>query len=561
VRRASEHGALAVVVLVVGVLAALRAPVFLSTNNLLEILRSTSTYFVMGCGATLLMIAGGIDFSVGATFTVGATVACGLMTHGLIWPLAIGMGLVAGAVAGTLGGVLAVFMRVPPMIATLAVFFIATGVINASVKSPIAPLPDEFLSVAQSDFAGVPLLVWYAVIVGLVAWVVLEKTPFGYALRAIGGNRDGARLAGVRVSRIQLLAYAVSGAAAALAGILYASRTSAAVPDAGGYFVTLQVITAVLVGGTSLSGGVGSIGGVALASLLFGEIQNALGVASVDQVWSDVFIGVTLALAVALDHVRRDRRFRAQPIERAEGDVGTRELTRLFASRDRADAQRVVAAVDLERKRIERDLHDGAQQQLVLLGLKLGLARRKIADDPSSAARIHDELRADVDLALRELRELAHGIYPVRLEQEGLRGALSEAAERSAIAVCIDSESVGRYPTEIETAVYFCCREALQNAVKHAGKDVSAIVRLDATESHLTFAVEDDGAGFDPTTDAAGVGIRNMRDRIAAIGGKLEIESAPGQGTRISGRVPIDPPVGRGETAIVEANRRSGGGV
>jgi signal transduction histidine kinase len=120
---------------------------------------------------------------------------------------------------------------------------------------------------------------------------------------------------------------------------------------------------------------------------------------------------------------------------------------------------------------------------------------------------------------------------------------------------------VGRYPTEIETAVYFCCREALQNAVKHAGKDVSAIVRLDATESHLTFAVEDDGAGFDPTTDAAGVGIRNMRDRIAAIGGKLEIESAPGQGTRISGRVPIDPPVGRGETAIVEADRRSGGGV
>lgn len=546
---------LAAVLLAVGVIAALRTPVFLSSDNLLEILQTTSTYFIIGCGATLLMIAGGIDFSVGATFTVGAVVACGLMSHGLIWPVAIGAALVAGAGAGLLSGALAVFARVPPMIATLAVFFVATGVINATVKSPIAPLPAEFLKVAQLDFAGVPLLVWYAVIVGVIAWVMLEKTAFGYSLRAIGGNRGAAHATGIPVRRIELAAYAVSGGAAALAGILYASRTSAAVPDAGGYFVTLQVITAVLVGGTSLSGGVGSIGGLALASLLFGVIQNALGVAGVDQIWSDVFIGGTLALAVALDGIGRGRRFRVDPIERTEGDVGTQELTRLIASRDRVDAQRVVVAVDSERRRIERDLHDGAQQQLVLLGLKLGLARKLIANDPASAAGIHDELRADVEVALRELRELARGIYPAQLDHEGLQGALVDAAQRSAIPVRIESQDVGRYPAEVETAVYFCCREALQNAAKHAGEHASADVRLGATHSHLTFSVEDDGAGFDPPSAAAGVGIRNMRDRIVALGGQLEIESAAGKGTRIIGRIPIAPRACPSETPIADADR------
>lgn len=203
----------------------------------------------------------------------------------------------------------------------------------------------------------------------------------------------------------------------------------------------------------------------------------------------------------------------------------------------RASQARIVTAADAERRRVERDLHDGAQQQLVLLGLKLGIARRALENDPAAATAMHDELRADLDRALAELRDLAHGIYPALLENEGLPGALHEAASRAPIPVEVDCDGVSRYPPEVEAAIYFCCLEALQNAAKHAGDGARAIVRL-RHKNGVAFEIADDGAGFDPTVARESAGLQNMSDRIGALSGSFTIDSTPGSGTSIRGTVP-----------------------
>lgn len=206
----------------------------------------------------------------------------------------------------------------------------------------------------------------------------------------------------------------------------------------------------------------------------------------------------------------------------------------------RASRARVVAAGDLERRRVERDLHDGAQQQLVLLGLKLAVARSLITADPAAATAMHDELRGDLSLALSQLRDLAHGIYFAALVSEGLPGALREAAGRAALETELPCDGAGRYPPEVEAAVYFCCLEALQNAAKHAGDGVSVRIELAEHGHRLVFEIADDGQGYDTQVAAASGGVQNMTDRIGELGGQLTIHSVPGSGTRILGSVPRD---------------------
>jgi signal transduction histidine kinase len=215
------------------------------------------------------------------------------------------------------------------------------------------------------------------------------------------------------------------------------------------------------------------------------------------------------------------------------------EDVRRQAEQLRESRARIVAAGDAERRRVERDLHDGAQQHLVLLRLKLGLARRAVDQDPAAAAATLDELRDDLDRALAELRDLAHGIYPALLENEGLPGALGEAVRRAAIPASFDCDGAGRYLPELEAAVYFCCLEALQNAAKHAGIGAAATVKLGERGGALAFEIADDGAGFDAAGAKASTGLQNMTDRIGALGGSLQIESAPGRGTIVAGKVPL----------------------
>jgi signal transduction histidine kinase len=206
----------------------------------------------------------------------------------------------------------------------------------------------------------------------------------------------------------------------------------------------------------------------------------------------------------------------------------------------RASRARVVAAADAERRRIERDLHDGAQQHLVALAVSLRLARQVADSDPEQAKAMLDELGVSLQEAVQELRNLAHGIYPPVLMDRGLAAALEAAAGRAALPAEVRADDIGRLEQPIEAAIYFCCLEALQNAGKHAGEGAHATITLRREPEGLVFEVADTGPGFDMSSASiTGHGFVNMRDRIGAIGGTFRVESAPGDGTRISGTVPI----------------------
>ena len=203
-----------------------------------------------------------------------------------------------------------------------------------------------------------------------------------------------------------------------------------------------------------------------------------------------------------------------------------------------ASRARIVAAADAERRRIERDLHDGAQQYLVAIAVKARLIQQLARTDPARGQALTQDLVHDVESALDELRTLAQGIYPPLLSSAGLVEALAAACRRTPISVELKAHGIGRYPPELEAAVYYCCLEALQNASKHAGDVTSATVRLWEEGDALCFEVDDNGAGFDIERKGSGAGLTNMSDRLGAVGGTLRIESAPGQGTNVHGAVP-----------------------
>jgi signal transduction histidine kinase len=207
----------------------------------------------------------------------------------------------------------------------------------------------------------------------------------------------------------------------------------------------------------------------------------------------------------------------------------------------RASRARIVAASDESRRHIERNLHDGAQQHLVALAVKLGLARQLLTADPEAASAMLEELRTDAQVTLTELRELAHGIYPPLLRDRGLEEALRAACARSTLYTDLECTVSRRYAPEAETAVYFCCLEALQNAGKHAGPDAKLVVRVHDDDAAIFFEVADDGAGFDVSVGGSGHGFVNMADRLGAIGGTLDVRSELGKGTSVSGCAPDAP--------------------
>jgi signal transduction histidine kinase len=203
-----------------------------------------------------------------------------------------------------------------------------------------------------------------------------------------------------------------------------------------------------------------------------------------------------------------------------------------------ASRQRIVATQDAERRRLERDIHDGAQQNLVALTVKLRLATTLAKRDPERARASVKALEAESDEALETLRALARGIYPPLLREQGLAAAIRAEAEKMPLQVTIRADDAHRYQPEIEAAVYFVCLEALQNVTKHA-RASRVEINLRSLADELSFEVTDDGAGFDIERSVHGSGLRNMMDRIEGIGGRLDIRSATNRGTTVSGLVPI----------------------
>jgi signal transduction histidine kinase len=217
-----------------------------------------------------------------------------------------------------------------------------------------------------------------------------------------------------------------------------------------------------------------------------------------------------------------------------------RLTTELRANLDelRASRRRLVEAQDSERRRIERNIHDGAQQQLVALGVKLSLAQRLLRGDADAADRMLDDLRGEATQALEDLRELARGIYPPLLADRGLVEAVQSQARKAPLPVSVEAVGdIGRQPQELEAAVYFCVLEALQNVAKYANAS-SVEVRLRASGGSLLFDVTDDGAGFDTSATSYGTGLQGMTDRLGALNGGLTVTSSPGSGTTVTGTVP-----------------------
>jgi signal transduction histidine kinase len=204
----------------------------------------------------------------------------------------------------------------------------------------------------------------------------------------------------------------------------------------------------------------------------------------------------------------------------------------------RESRRRIVTAQDERARKLERNIHDGAQQQLVALAVKVGLVERVVQADSQKAVAMLGEVKSEAHDALENLRDLARGIYPPLLADQGLAAALGAQARKVSIPVAVEPDGIGRYPEETEAAVYFSCLEALQNVTKYAGAS-RATVRLAQADGTLTFEVSDDGRGFDPGVVGHGTGLQGIADRLASLGGELDVRSAIGDGTTVAGRLPV----------------------
>jgi signal transduction histidine kinase len=205
----------------------------------------------------------------------------------------------------------------------------------------------------------------------------------------------------------------------------------------------------------------------------------------------------------------------------------------------RESRRRIVSAQDERARSLERNIHDGAQQQLVALSVQLRIAEGMAERDPAKTKQLLADLQVRTVGTLEDLRDLARGIYPPLLADKGLSAALEAQARKSPLPVSVHPDGVGRHGPDVESAVYFCCLEALNNVAKYA--EASTVeIRLSQTDEQLTFEVIDDGRGFEPAVAGRGTGLQGMADRLAAIDGTLEVTSEPGSGTQVRGRVPVD---------------------
>ncbi len=321
---------------------------------------------------------------------------------------------------------------------------------------------------------------------------------------------------------------------------------TASVPDLGpGSFVVSPrerpVVTRAGVSGTAWAS-------VWLPSLLLGRENEQIRVAPVSHAGELLGLIVVERTQMASAFSEDDDRVlsdlaRQVGLALHNSQLDTALQTTLDELRKQAEAlresrARIVASGDAERRKVERNLHDGAQQHLVALAVNLRLTRDIIVDDPDAGLEMLDQLAGEVQETIQELRELAHGIYPPLLVDSGLVEALRAAANRNPLAVNIVTEGIGRYGSETEAAVYFCCLEALQNAAKHA-TDARVEVRLWEESGGLLFTVSDDGPGFDVEKAQRGHGYVNMADRLGAIGGTVRWESEIGKGSQVRGSVPL----------------------
>lgn len=300
----TSNGALVGLIVLVLALSII-SPNFLTLQNLTNVGIQASVVAILAFGMTFVIITAGIDLSVGSLAALSAISAAWAGTIGGYSPVvAIAIGLLVGIAAGLVNGILVAFGKIPAFIATLAMLSVGRGLtLVISDGSPLAtPEPITFLGSRIGGWLPVPVLVM--IVMGAIAWVILNKTVAGRAMYAIGGNEEASRLSGLGVKRTLLYVYGLAGLFAAVAGMVLAGRLSSAQPQAAAGY-ELDAIAAVVIGGASLFGGVGTVLGSLIGALVLAVIRNGLNLLNVNPFWQQVAIGIVIALAVLGDSLRR----------------------------------------------------------------------------------------------------------------------------------------------------------------------------------------------------------------------------------------------------------------
>ncbi|MFP3557569.1 ABC transporter permease [Paraburkholderia sp. SIMBA_049] len=280
---------------------------FLTLGNIADILRQTSINGILAVGMTYVVLTAGIDLSVGSTLALAGIISASLVTgahpHGAAFGLVAG--LAVGAAIGAINGLLVARLSIPPFVATLGMLSAARGLTYIyNDGMPVTDLPDGYLTIGTGAIAGIPVPIIFFALVVVLFWFVLRYTTYGRYVYAVGGNVKSAKTSGISTGKIIFSVYVIGGLLAGLAGIILAARTTSALPQAGMSY-ELDAIAAVVIGGTSLSGGTGSLGGTVVGALLIGVINNGLNLLGVSSYYQQVVKGVIIVGAVLLDASRK----------------------------------------------------------------------------------------------------------------------------------------------------------------------------------------------------------------------------------------------------------------
>ena len=304
--RAEELGILLVLIGFV-IIVALIKPVFISQANIINILRASAFPFIIAVAMTYVFIGGQFDLSVGPIVALGGVASGMMVLSGVPVPIAVIATIGIGAFVGFLSGFLVAVFAIPALIVTLGMLYAIRGVVLILTKGqPVYPLPEAYTIMGQGTVFNLPYPVVFCILLAVVAHIVLKHTVYGRNIYAMGGNKETARLAGVKITRLTISVFMLTGAAAAFAGILSAARFSSATSNAG-TGMELLVIASVIIGGTSLFGGAGSILGTAIGTLMMTVIKNAMVILRIDVYWQDLVVGIVIIAAVGLDQWRRYR--------------------------------------------------------------------------------------------------------------------------------------------------------------------------------------------------------------------------------------------------------------
>jgi ribose transport system permease protein len=303
---ARELTLLLIILVIVAAMAEL-SPFFFTTANFRAVSIGLVPTAIIAVGMTLLLISGGFDLSVGAVLALCSTLTAYFLAEGAPIILAVGLGLIGGLAAGVLNGFIVTRFQVNPLVATLGTMSVARGIALVMTEGfSISSLPSSFSRVGQSSFLQIPTMVWIALVIVLLGDLALRHSVFLRQVYFIGGNEKAARLSGLAVDRVRIVAYALTGLLSAVAGILLSSRLMSGMPTAGNA-LELQVLAACVIGGASLRGGEGTVFGAFLGVIFVALVNNAMTMLSVSIYWQMIVTGAVLVAAVALDMLVRRR--------------------------------------------------------------------------------------------------------------------------------------------------------------------------------------------------------------------------------------------------------------